>query len=50
VLVKLHKGEQRHPDFLAINPMGKVPTNPFAAAKVSSTAAKSRNRDVLRSQ
>jgi glutathione S-transferase len=26
VLVKLHKGEQRHPDFLAINPMGKVPT------------------------
>jgi len=25
VLVKLHKGEHRRPDFLAINPMGKVP-------------------------
>lgn len=25
VLVRLHKGEQRHPDYLAINPMGKVP-------------------------
>jgi glutathione S-transferase len=25
VLVRLHKGEQRSPDYLAINPMGKVP-------------------------
>jgi len=25
-LVRLHKGEHRHPDYLAINPMGKVPT------------------------
>jgi glutathione S-transferase len=24
-LVRLHKGEHRHPDYLAINPMGKVP-------------------------
>jgi len=26
VLVKLHKGEHRQPDYLAINPMGRVPT------------------------
>jgi glutathione S-transferase len=25
-LVRLHKGEHRQPDYLAINPMGKVPT------------------------
>ena len=25
VLVKLHKGEHRRPEFLALNPMGKVP-------------------------
>jgi len=25
VLIRLHKGEHRHPDYLAINPMGKVP-------------------------
>lgn len=24
-LVRLHKGEHRHPDYLAINPMGRVP-------------------------
>jgi glutathione S-transferase len=24
-LIRLQKGEHRHPDYLAINPMGKVP-------------------------
>ena len=38
-LVRLHKGEHRHPDYLAINPMGKVPALKHGDAVVTESAA-----------